>query len=233
VLEPVPETEAVLREMLRYGDSELAVTLLQMGRRAKEIVPECVGLSLGLVTEGLTLTLAATADEWARLDAMQYLDGGPCVTVSDHPSKLDIDISDLLDEDKWRMFASASAAVGVASSLSLPILRGPAVVGGVNLYASTSSAFHGKHDALAQALGASAEGAIANADLSFTTRLAAAEAPQVYADRVHVDLAIGVVAAVRDVDIETAEKLLRQAAARAGITVGQAARTLRHIYEAG
>jgi hypothetical protein len=46
------------------------------------------------------------------------------------------------------------------------------------------------------------------------------------ADQTVIDLAIGVVAALQDVDITTASALLRQAAAVAGITEAQAARTL-------
>ena len=44
-------------------------------------------------------------------------------------------------EEEWRLFASASAAAGVRSTLSFPLLYQDEVVGGVNLYASTTDAF--------------------------------------------------------------------------------------------
>jgi hypothetical protein len=76
------------------------------------------------------------------------------------------------------MYTQASAAHGVASSLSLPLLRVGGVVGSVNLYASTPDAFEGHHGDLADAWGSSPAAVVANADLSFATRLEAVEAPQ-------------------------------------------------------
>lgn len=228
-MEPVPETREALDELARYANSELAATLARMGERAKSIVPECVGLSLGILEDGLTFTLDATSDDPAILDAMQYLDGGPCVAAVEGNAALDIEQADLLDENRWLLFAQASAAAGVASSLSLPILDAGRVVGSVNLYASTPDAFHGRYDELANALDASAEGAVANADLEFSTRLKALEAPARLAEQQDVDLAVGIIVSTQDVDAATARERLRSAAARAGITEAQAARAVQHL----
>jgi hypothetical protein len=103
------------------------------------------------------------------------------------------------------------------------------VIGSINLYAATPDAFAGHHEALAEALGASARHAITNADLSFSTRLAAAQSPTRLADQDDIDIAVGILAARNDVDIPTAQQLLREAAARAGIRPGQAARAIRRI----
>jgi hypothetical protein len=97
------------------------------------------------------------------------------------------------------------------------------------LYAATSDAFEGHHEAFAPAVGASAEHAIANADLSFSTRLAAAQSPTRLADQGDIDIAVGIIAARQNVDIPTAQQLLQEAAARAGIRPGQAARAIRRI----
>lgn len=228
-MEPVPETAAVLAELTRQGDPEAAVTLMRMGRRAQEIVPECVGLSVGVIEDGLTFTLVASDEQSAAIDAVQYLDGGPCVAARDRLEPLHVSREDLLDESRWLLYAQATAAAGIASSLSLPLVRDGVVVGGVNLYASTSDAFRDHHEALAAALGGSALGAVTNADLSFSTRLRAAEAVSRLADEDDVAVALGIIAVSQDVDITTARERLRTAAARAGITEAQAARALRHI----
>jgi GAF domain-containing protein len=228
-VEPIPETEEVLKELLTLGDTEAAGALLQMGRSATEIVPECVGLSLGLLEDGLTFTLVASSDEIAALDAVQYLDGGPCVSAAHEAETIEADPTDLTDEERWQLYARASAASGVRSSLTLPILRQGRVMGSVNLYAATADAFEGKHQALAAALGGSAEAAVANADLSFRTRLEAMEAPGRLSDQNDVDIALGIISASQGVDISTAAERLQQAAARAGISEGQAARALRQI----
>ena len=59
-MEPLPETEEALDEYLEEDDSDLRAVLLELGRRAVELVPSCVGLSLGMVKDGLTFTLVAT-----------------------------------------------------------------------------------------------------------------------------------------------------------------------------
>src|SRR3954447_13862601 len=118
---------------------------------------------------------------------------------------------------------------GVASSLTLPILHDERVIGSVNLYAATQDAFAGHREGLAAVLGASAECAILNADLTFSSRLAAAEAPDRVAENNEIDHALGIISANQHVDIPAARERLREAAARAGITDVQAARAARGL----
>lgn len=231
-MEPLPETREALREFAEYDDAQLKATLLSMGARAKELVPECVGLSLSMVEDGLTFTLVATDEELAVLDAVQYLDGGPCVDAIGQATTLENAKIDPLDEERWQMFARASAAAGVASSLSLPILDGDRVIGGVNLYAATPDAFRGRHEQLASALSASAEGAVANADLEFRTRRRAAEAVSRIRDLESIDIAVGIIAVSQGIEFSAAREHLRQAALRAGITELQAARAIRNLRDA-
>jgi GAF domain-containing protein len=139
---------------------------------------------------------------------------------------IEVATEDHIDEGAWQMFARASAAAGIASSLTLSIEAHGHVTGSINLYASRPDAFEGKHAALAQALGASAASAIANADLSFSTRMEATRAPERYADQNDVDIALAYICISQGVDIAMARERLRGAAARAGITVGQAARAV-------
>jgi GAF domain-containing protein len=228
-MESVPETEQVLRELARYGDTGLAAELRRMGRVARDLVPECVGLSLGLLQDGLTLTLVATDAEIAALDAVQYLDGGPCVAAAHEDRAIEALPADMVSEGEWQMYARASAAAGVRSSLTLPLERDGQVVGSINLYASTEDAFDGRREALAEALGASALHAVSNADLSFSTRLEAARGMEKLTAHSDVDTALGIIAASQDVTIDEARDRLRQAAARAGITEEQAARAIREL----
>jgi GAF domain-containing protein len=232
-VEPIRETRDVLGDMVGEGQTELAAALVRMGRDASRIVPELVGLSLGVVDDELTFTLEATDREVAAIDAVQYLDGGPCVRGGHAPEGDSIEVStqDQTDEGTWQMFARASAAAGIASSLTLPIEADGSVQGTINLYASTPDAFEGKHAELAEALGASARGAVANADLSFATRLEATRAPERYADQDDVDVAVVYICMSQDVQFSVARERLRAAAARAGITEGQAARAIKVLAE--
>jgi len=143
-MEPLPETREALNEFLSL-DLDPEELLDRLGRATSRIVPEIVGLSLGLVREQLTFTLVASDGEIAVLDASQYLDGGPCVEVSQgHADVIAFPGDDPLDEERWRLFSQATSARGVASTLSLPLHEEGRLVGGVNMYASTVQAFAGR-----------------------------------------------------------------------------------------
>jgi GAF domain-containing protein len=230
-VEPVPETRELLSRLLAVGDTDLPDSLLRMGEQISKLVPECVGLSLSIIEEGLTLTLVASDAGVAGLDAVQYVDDGPCLAAIEAGEPLDCSVEDLLDEGRWLMYAQVSAAVGVASSLSMPIMVEGEVVGGVNLYGSTPDAFHDRHEEIARVLGTAPEGAVSNADLSFSSRLRAAEAPHRFDAEREIEIAVEVIAARRGLTLPEARERLRCAAAQAGITDAKAARAFRHLLD--
>jgi len=228
-MESTPYTAEALRELARQGEVSLGVELYAMARRVRAIVPELIGISLAVVDDGVTLTLVASAEELAALDAVQYLDGGPCVEAVERAEPLDVRLADLLDEGDWQLFARTGAAHGVQSTLSLPIMGGERVVGGVNLYGGTPDAFVGSHDEIAAAVGSDAAFAVTNADLSFRSRTTASEAPTRVREGSDINIALGIISAAQGVNIPVAMQKLRQAARRAGITEAQAARAIKHV----
>jgi GAF domain-containing protein len=226
-MEPIPETVEALNELDPTDERGLIARLGRLAARAQDIVPDLLGVSVSQLEEGLTFTLVATAEEIAVLDAVQYATGGPCVDGAHTDQVLEFDNDDVLDEERWRLFAQATAAHTVRSTLTLPVLGDDGVaVGSVNLYAASGRAFVGHHDALTEIFGAWAAGAIANADLSFTTRRDAEATPDRVREQVVIDLAVGIVAVDLGVDVEVAEARLREAAARAGVRPGQLAREI-------
>jgi len=228
-VEPLPQTAEALRELARVGEESLGHAFYAMSSRVRAVVPELVGLSLAVIEDDVTLTLVASTEQLAALDALQYLDGGPCVADVERAEPLDVNVEDLLDEGRWELYARASAATGVASSLSLPVMNGSRVVGGVNLYAATPDAFAGKHEEIASAIGSDAKFAVANADLSFSTLKQAMEAPARLRESGDINVALGIISESQGVNIPVARERLRNAAARAGITEAQAARALKYI----
>jgi GAF domain-containing protein len=227
-LQPLPETRQALAELVALEAPDLDVRLLELGRLARSAVPDLVGLSLSVVQDGVTFTLVAPNELLAALDATQYIDGGPCVEAVEHPqSPIEADMDDPLDEDRWSLFASASAAAGVASTLSMSILDAQGqVTGGINLYASTRQAFSGRHETLADTLGASAEGIVTDADLGFATRERARAAPAVLLAQADVETAVGLLAAYYGVDVDDAHERLLDAARQAGVDPAVVARVL-------
>jgi GAF domain-containing protein len=203
-LEPLPETRSALEAVDSGADlaAELQVSIESVVRA----VPECVGLSISLCDADLTFTYLRSADSIGTLDAVQYLEDGPCVSAIDSGEEILID--DLLE----------SAAKGVRSSLSLPLRRGTTIIGSVNLYAATANAFLGEEATLARTFGAHVEDAVNNADLSMATLRRARRAPSVLADMAVVDQAKGILVAKHHISFDDAQQRLNDAAARAGIT---------------
>ncbi|WP_343991435.1 GAF domain-containing protein [Terrabacter terrae] len=133
---------------------------------------------------------------------------------------------DPLDEGQWQLFAQAGAAAGVRSTLSLPIMDGDRVTAGVNLYGAQPGTFDGRQEQLAQLFGAWAPGAVANADLSFDTRLQAARAPARLQDLETVDQAVGMLMARHRIGAQHVRRRLEEAVARAGVPVVAVARAV-------
>lgn len=224
-MEPIPETFEALEEFGAYlYDDDLLTELGRMAARVREIVPDCVGLSLAYRQHDVTFTLVATDEITAALDALQYLDDGPCVTAVDEARAIALEEDDLLDEERWHLFARGTAAAAVASTLTLPIVVNGSVAGSINLYASSTDAFEGKHRRVARTLGAWSEGAIVNADLDFSTRRAAEEAPRLLFEATRIQIAVGILASLQDVSTHVARERLREASLRAGVSEAAVAR---------
>lgn len=233
-MEPIPETYEALTELGAFApDADLLEQLLETGRRVEAVVPDCVGMSVTMVRHGVTFTLVASDEAVAVLDAIQYLAGGPCLQALGDVDVLETLTDDeaRMDEQGWHLFADASSARGVASTLSLPIVEDGEVVGGFNLYGATRRAFEGHHEQLAEVLGAWAGGAVTNADLDFSTRRAAREAPEVLRRQHGVDIALGALAAALGITIDQARERLDQAATRAHLPASRVAEVVTELLQ--
>ena len=225
-VQPLPETTAALAALAVATDDTDEALVEQFDRAAtttRRIAPECVGLTLTLVQEGMSFTWVATDLESAALDAIQYLEGGPGMDAVEQGGVTADSANDPADERVWQTFAAATARAGVRSTLSIPLMTGDEVYGGLNLYGSTPSAFDGHHEELASLYGGWAGGAVTNADLSFTTLARARTAPRVLADATDSNVAVGMIMAAHHVPEATARSTLSDVAARAGVTAGQVA----------
>src|SRR3954452_11672879 len=136
-MEPIPETVEAVNELdPSADDGTLLASLSGRATRAQKVVPDLVGVSIAWLDHGLTLTLVATAPEVAVLDAVQYVGGGPCVDAAHQEQVVEADL-DVMNEERWRLFAEATAARAVRSTLTLPVSSDGRVVGTVNLYAAS------------------------------------------------------------------------------------------------
>ena len=231
-MEPIPQTLQAFGELDATLDDESLLTLLtSTADRAQQAVPGLVGVSVASRDQGLTFTLVATAQEIAVLDAVQYVATGPCVDAVDLGHGITTSAGGLLDEARWSDFARASAAVGILSTLTLPVVDGDDVVGTVNFYGRDTDTFVDRHEALADIFGAWAPGAVADADLSFTTRAIAEQAPEQLRQAGLVDTATGILAAERGTTVADARQRLDSAARRAGIPVETLAAVVVSLHQ--
>jgi GAF domain-containing protein len=227
-VEPIPETAQAITDFGPFviEDDDLLTELQEKAQHVQDLVPQCLGLSLASNQDELTFTLVATANEIAVLDAIQYVQGGPCVEAVKAERVVAREQAGLFDEPGWHLFARATAAVGVASTLTLPIIGDGHVIGSVNLYAATPTAFDGHHEAIARVFDAWAPGAVSNADLSFTTRSVAETAPDLLREDIDLTVASGLIARQDHVGVEDGRRRLRDAARRAGVSEAQLAQTI-------
>jgi GAF domain-containing protein len=217
-MEPIAESIEAVDEFGPFVDGDLLGELRERSERVKVLVPDCVGMTLSSRAHDVMLTLVATSEEIAVLDAIQYLYGGPCVDAMEADRVLTYPAGDdVLDEQHWHHFARATAAATVASTLTLPVLTGDAVTGTINLYAASGHAFDGLHQDLARIFDAWAPGAVTNADLTFSTRKEAEQAPRRLREDLKIQVAVGILAHRHSGDVEEARERLHDAALRAGV----------------
>lgn len=226
-MEPIPESVEVA-QLLELHDPDLDILdyLQDLAQRVRQIAPGCIGMSVAWLRQGVAFTLIASDEEIAALDAVQYLDGGPCVDAVDEGRGLAVNERSLLDEDRWHLFARTAAGHGVATSLSFPLTQDGTVTGSVNLYGASPETFDGHHEVLADVVGEHATTIVTNADLSFSTREAAERSPEDLRSQVVVSQAVGMLMGEMDIDAETALARLSRAAARARVGVEDLARAL-------
>lgn len=234
-MQPIDESVRAAGELSGADpDLDLLGYLGDVADLVESVVPECVGMSVAWFDLGVSFTLVASDVETAALDAVQYLDGGPCVETDTGGQPFGTRMDSPLNEDRWLLFSRTAAAHGVASTLTVPLLNDAGtVVGTVNLYAATPDAFDGHHDAVAVIVGGHAADVVRNADLSFSTLTVSERAPaKLEADRV-VARAVAILAARMDVEAEEATEALRQAAHRAGVDVEDVARLVVESHGEG
>ncbi|PKH40641.1 ANTAR domain-containing protein [Nocardioides alpinus] len=233
-MEFIPETLEAIGELdAALDDGSLSDQLTHLAARAQTITPDLAGISVASHVHGLTFTLVATDAEIAALDAVQYLDTGPCEAAIHLGHGIATSDGGLFSEERWQALAVVGAAAGVSSTLTFPIRNAGEISGTVNLYGRSEGTFVGKHQALADVLRAWAPGAVTNADLAFTTRDDARDAPGRLRNDTSVEVATGILAARRGTSLDDARGALDDAARRAGIHVTKVARVVIDLHNQG
>jgi GAF domain-containing protein len=216
VARPSPEggQRALDEQGVFPGEHHLFTELRRRSNDTRKALQGCVGLSISLArAEALTFTFVRTDALPGVLDALQYLDDGPCETTIRTGEEIGID--DVLEEDRWLLFTRVSAATGIRSTLSLPLYRGPVVVGSVNIYGDVERAFSGMEADLAATFCAQVQAVIGNADLSTNPIRIASPTTTPSEEEALIDQALAVLVDKHGVPAESARQRLADAAGRA------------------
>ncbi len=202
-------------------------------------MPQCVGLSIWRVEQGVTSTVVALdrADDAftddvpdaAVLDAVQYVGGGPGVdagvvaAVGDGREPVSV-------ARRWPLFAAASAGRGVRASLAVPLLRGAHPVGVVVVYASAPQTLDLVHAAVRDQL---APGDVRTHDGPVRLLHSVGQPPEPAGSPARVALAraTGLLESEYGIPVPRGERRLLQAAARAGIPVAALVEAVVEILE--
>ncbi len=202
--------------------------LRRRAERVRALVPDLVGLTLASGTSVEPFTVAATSDEVAVLDAVQYLTDGPSRHAAEAGQVLACNRAELDHEPAWQSVAAAAAAVGVSSTLTVPVLHHRRVVGTINLYAAIDHAFDGRHREVADVFEGWAPRTAERATLP-DRRTTVETMPQHLRDDLDIRDATSRTASQSVVPLRQARLRLDDAAHRAGITKARLATVILGI----
>ena len=199
----------------------LLTEVLVSAEHAHELLDDIVHLAADTIGPrlwcGLTLeaqdgpvTVALSHAPASRLDRVQYdHDDGPCLHSLRHGEL--VLLEDTRREHRWAEYCAAATALGVRSSLSVPMRAHGHAPGALNLYADRPDAFGHREVGRAEAFGAGASRALALAGRLTSAGDLAHQLRQALVSRTTIDQAIGVIMGQNRCDADAAFDVLRSA----------------------
>ncbi len=183
------------------------------------------GAGVTLVEEGGAFTASHSDDVTKQADAMQYALGqGPCLSAWQRRSIIRID--SMPEERRWPLWCSAGAAMGIMSSLSVPLRVAGTEVGAMKAYSPLRSNYDERDEEIMRMLAERSSIVITSVwESSGADQLSERLADAMETRRV-IGIAEGILIAREGLDEEGAFRMLREAALRNGIKLGDAAREL-------
>lgn len=195
------------------GDLPLNQALDQLAHLACLAVPGCDMVGITLFDGETPTTAIHTHAEPPRIDQAQYDAGrGPCLDAMRFGEVNRID--DTGSDTRWPEFAGAASAIGVRSTLALPMRVGTRVVGGFNMYSFTVDAFVGEVAETAALFSAQAGLAVASALAYWHQHGLVQHLEEALKSRPVIEQAKGMIMAKEGVDADEAFDILRRASQR-------------------
>jgi len=194
--------------------------------RAVDVLPEFEHAAISLVhRDGRIDTVAATDDVCALVDSIQYETGeGPCLSAI---READMYVAeDLATERRWPAFSRRAVdEAGIRAMLCFRLFVQEDLLGALNFYNQTVSAFGGRSQAFGAVLAAHGAIAISAAD----EHDHAEQLERALESSREIGVAIGIVMAQSGTDRAGAFRMLSQASQRTNVRLREIA---AHIVEA-
>ncbi|GAB2756310.1 GAF and ANTAR domain-containing protein [Streptomyces bullii] len=184
--------------------------LQSMADSALALSPTADGSGITLERQGRPMTVVSAGTSGPALDEAQYgQNDGPCLE-SLRLGK-EIEVPDMLDDDRWGPYPAYAAASGTRSSLSVPVAAHTHTAGALNVYFPQPLGFAEADRNGLRALAAQATGAIALAQRIADARQYAADLETAMQSRSIIDQAIGVIMGQQRCTADEAFTILRKA----------------------
>jgi len=150
------------------ADRELSETLTEITGIARRAMPSVEAASVTLIRGEKAFTAAYDGQMALDADEMQYERGyGPCIDAGLAGQMFLVD--DMRSEQRWPDYAQNVTALGVLSSLSVPLPFQGASIGALNTYTSQPKIFDDTDVELAQEVAAWIAIAVGNAEAAART----------------------------------------------------------------
>lgn len=211
-LDSTSEAISDLRDIFA-AEEPLDQVLARVAATAAKAIPDADAVSITVRTESAPRVAAFTDDRIADLDRVQYEAGqGPCLEAmhSHHAVRVEIPGT----AQRWPEFADAARQLGICACLSVPLLvhdDSHEIVGSLNVYSYTATAFDPFDEGLMRLYTVAAGQAITNARRWQQSRDTIAQLERALTSRAEIDQAKGALMAVHGCTADEAfERLVAQ-----------------------
>lgn len=181
------------------AEEPLNELLLRVAQAARAI-PNADSVSITVLIGEDRKTPVCTDEQVNALDRVQEVSGqGPCIEAAKKRIPVCVRTSSLADADRWPEFTEQAKTLGVRASLSAPLLVGDGdaeLVGSLNVYSHTASAFDLFDEGLFEMYALSAGHAITTTRRRHTLRDKVSSLERALHSRPEIDQAKGALMAV-------------------------------------
>lgn len=225
-LDATADAIAGLRDVFA-AEEPLSDVLARVAQTAMRAIPDADAVSITVISGDAWSTPASTDERLIALDRLQLESGrGPCIQAVQGCRPVRVEIA-ATDGDRWPEFAEKAKKLGVRACLSAPLLvddGAPELVGSLNVYSYTASAFDPFDEGLIRLYTVTAGQAITNARRWQKTRDTVGSLERALTSRAEIDQAKGALMAIHGCTADEAFERLVSASQKQHIKLHEVAR---------